>query len=630
MNPVFRLDFSSFSIRPRFFVIRVLVPGASLLGLVLVLMSGIPFVAAPDQAGQVIFWFSSFPALLAALCIAPALFSPLICDERHGKTLEILRSSPLRPLQLVLGKWSSRLALLGLVCLAGLPLVASALLYGGVRPAQFFDFVVLLVSSILWVSAMAIYVGARTLDVGAAMRWAYFILFMTCIGTLFAAAMLTGTSLGTLREVALGLNPLAAIFELYGVGAHSPILGVYQPWFYALASLVLTLLFLALTHRAVARDTRSNRVWKWSRRRALSGIVLTDQVLERHPLLWLELGGYARARRPLLSVITVLAVVALEGVFVFALQDALQSAAAMGIGQAVALPLHMFYIYGAAGWGLLVIAVSGAVAFQTQRDANTIDVLNAAPLTTPGIVNAKAAGVFARGAPWLGLSMLHVCIAVATGSIPLVSLIAYTACLAVMAWLMGGFALMMGARSRSPGGAVASVIGIMIGMHFGLGVGLGIVALVMGKWDAAQLALSFHPGYYLAAPMVLGLGDLSDAPPGALGLILASGLYIWLGWYFGRLNTLRAYTLRREYGWFDLHTSPAHFYRQRRALGPASPDMPTVEKSAPVTKEQSQQDQGTAAIADKALEIGGRDTSGKPGIVEVPPLNEGESHEPHL
>ncbi len=68
----------------------------------------------------------------AVAILTPAYVSGAIAEEKDRKTLEFLLATELRDREIILGKFVSRLANLGLVLLAGLPILSLTQLWGGV------------------------------------------------------------------------------------------------------------------------------------------------------------------------------------------------------------------------------------------------------------------------------------------------------------------------------------------------------------------------------------------------------------------------------------------------------------------------------------------------------------------
>lgn len=68
------------------------------------------------------------------LLLTPAYVAGIIADEKERKTLEFLFATDLRNREIIFGKLAARLVTLGMYIIAGLPLLASLMLFGGIDP----------------------------------------------------------------------------------------------------------------------------------------------------------------------------------------------------------------------------------------------------------------------------------------------------------------------------------------------------------------------------------------------------------------------------------------------------------------------------------------------------------------
>jgi ABC-type transport system involved in multi-copper enzyme maturation permease subunit len=72
----------------------------------------------------------------AVLVLTPAFVAGTVAGERERGTLDLLLTTPLRDRDIVLGKLGAGLAQVGGVLLAGLPVLAATLVWGGVSPSD--------------------------------------------------------------------------------------------------------------------------------------------------------------------------------------------------------------------------------------------------------------------------------------------------------------------------------------------------------------------------------------------------------------------------------------------------------------------------------------------------------------
>jgi len=149
---------------------------------------------------QILFWTQ----LAMVILITPSLTCGQISGERENQTLELLRASRLRTVEIVTGKLAYALAYVGLLLVSSLPMVAVVFLMGGVSPLE-----VLVSYGILGLVAtlsglLGLFFSAREQKTGHATNQAYGILilaFILSLGALPALAeMLSrGQTLGTGR-----------------------------------------------------------------------------------------------------------------------------------------------------------------------------------------------------------------------------------------------------------------------------------------------------------------------------------------------------------------------------------------------------------------------------------------------
>jgi len=125
---------------------------------------------------------------LAILLLTPAYLATALTEERERRTLELLFTSHLSDCEIVLGKLSARLAHLGGVLLAGLPVLSLAQLLGGVSMqlllANFVNSLLLLAT----VGSLCIFISTRAATaLSAVIRSYVFVLsFSACFALLFS------------------------------------------------------------------------------------------------------------------------------------------------------------------------------------------------------------------------------------------------------------------------------------------------------------------------------------------------------------------------------------------------------------------------------------------------------------
>lgn len=142
-GPVFAKEMLEVSRRKRYYVNRVLYAAALLIAVAIVWESSV--VARNFQNGGARLQVMARVAegiFIAVCCVqygavfllVPLFVAGLIAGERESNSLDLLFTTTLRDREIVLGKLGSRLAIMTLLVLCGLPIVNLILLFGGVDP----------------------------------------------------------------------------------------------------------------------------------------------------------------------------------------------------------------------------------------------------------------------------------------------------------------------------------------------------------------------------------------------------------------------------------------------------------------------------------------------------------------
>ena len=146
------------------------------------LRSGFNASAASDIGLQT-FMVLSMLQLFLVVFIVPGLTGPAIAGERDRQTLDLLLSTQVSALWIVLGKILASLSYIFLLLLAALPLFSMAFLFGGVSPGQIaLAFVISLVSA-LTLGAIGVFLSVLIRRGPTATVLAYAVTFLLLIGT---------------------------------------------------------------------------------------------------------------------------------------------------------------------------------------------------------------------------------------------------------------------------------------------------------------------------------------------------------------------------------------------------------------------------------------------------------------
>ncbi len=158
--------------------------------------------------GRRLFRFYTYAQWWMLGLITPILVSQGIIEERNAKTMELLTISRLRPRQVLLGKVLSSLASVYVLMLAGLPVVALCMSFGGVGPDE-------LANSFLHTAVGVFVLGSLSAYFGLFARGPIAPLLLTWNGAFWAwtlCALPMGAAVG--KDEGIGLTSVGyAFFE---------------------------------------------------------------------------------------------------------------------------------------------------------------------------------------------------------------------------------------------------------------------------------------------------------------------------------------------------------------------------------------------------------------------------------
>jgi ABC-2 type transport system permease protein len=179
---------------------------------------------ASATVGQAIFTLLSVIQLLLVCFIAPALTAGAISLEREKQTLDLLVATPMRPGAIVIGKLLSALAFVVLMILAGIPVSALVLMYGGASIDDILRQQVVLFASAIGFGVIGLFFSALIKRTQTAIVLTYCTVLALTIGTLliwrFWTAVATNDpdnqfgGVRTAPDELLYVNPAVAMIEV--------------------------------------------------------------------------------------------------------------------------------------------------------------------------------------------------------------------------------------------------------------------------------------------------------------------------------------------------------------------------------------------------------------------------------
>jgi ABC-type transport system involved in multi-copper enzyme maturation permease subunit len=397
-GPILAVELLTMSRRTRYFVLRTLYPGALLFAL-WVTYQGFARFREVDINAVAMFsaaFFGTFGTmqLVAILLVGPALTAGTIAQERERRTMEYLYATPLSNLEIIIGKLGGRVMQILYLVLSGVPVLALAMLLGGIAPRAIINLAVITLSTVVFVTMVSLAVSACTATARDAVLKAYLVFF--CIWVLpypliFLFHSASKLSIEPALEQVIVTNPLMTFFSI--INNRGPWGAVFEPW--ALVrnqllaggtSLGLAAFFMRRIHLRESGKPARKRRWRLQLFRGRIG----DK-----PMYWKEL--YAEpgsSRLGLLGYGLMAAIFAVVcGITIYMYLDSIESQRYYPRGDSLvqyAVSMGAFL----SCCGLLVLTARAASAITSEKERDCWVSLIATPLDGRQIITAKILGNF--------------------------------------------------------------------------------------------------------------------------------------------------------------------------------------------------------------------------------------------
>jgi len=249
---------------------------------------------------QTFYYTLLYSLVTVIVLIAPALTASAISFERERRTLDLLLTTPLRPMQILFGKLLASFAFLMLLLVESMPIVTVCIVMGGATVGDLLATYVLIGFSTLHLCAFAVYCSACNRSSGLATFWAYlgviaglgatfWMALMEFLGVGGAAPSPYGLPIGTPARVILPIASLQPFAAPVIKTTPTKLFGVEIPcWLIGIAfSLLLTRFWLTAAAARLPAVYRGNFVGSLRRQGLLLGIlgILTiDALLTAFPM----------------------------------------------------------------------------------------------------------------------------------------------------------------------------------------------------------------------------------------------------------------------------------------------------------------------------------------------------------
>lgn len=532
------------------------------------------------QRGAGAFTLVSFGQVALICLLTPVFMAGAIAQEASPRTWDILLTTPLRPLQIVLGNLFGRLFFVLALLLSTLPLFVFLQAFGGVPPGSVAGSYAIAATSALVVAAVAVTL-AVTRTAGRRAVLVFYVTVLMILAVTFAADLWLRepTSPGSLADrttVLTPLNPFLALEALLLTNRYQPWDPATAPggaigrlWFASPSAAFVWTGVLLSTALAVFGAARLRVIGERPERAKRSGGWLSRPVealrarsrVGTNPIAWRE-----RTLRGL-------TVGGLVGRLGFALA-----------GIAAALVLLLLHRQGTLdGYGLrlaLVAAVGAevviivltalnlaATSVSREREDGSLDIILTTPIQPGPYLAGKLQGLVQFLLPMmlvpvasLGLASLYVAtsgfgggvavtvdeaVDVSTVTVPLVLPEAALELAVVLAGFVG-FAVMVGlqwsVRSRGSIGAVVGAVAILVAVGGAVGLcgtaaGRGIPVLGAVIAAASPLNLVAAAAFPASALPASLLDPVAARWSLAVGSLLAGAA--WVGLVFAMHSTLK-------------------------------------------------------------------------------------------
>lgn len=391
LGPIFSFDLVTSARRRRYYLLRALYAFV-LAALIWTIFSdhGAGTQVSIHEAAALaesFFTAMSVVQLLAVLMLGPALAAGTVALERERRTIEYLFVTDLSNSEIVLGKLASRLLHLGFLVAVGLPVMALAMLFGGISPEQLATLFAVTLSTMVAVIALSVAVSvwsARARDAVVRSYLAVFALVALppCLANLWRELMgysSVSQAVPWILQQLWEANPFYVFELLQTAGTWPSVLKIVS------CHLAFAGVCAALALGAVRRVhlNEMGRAPKTARRRRWRG------ELGDRPMLWKELfADQARLRLGILGRLVIGTIAA--GYFLLAVSFAWSPTD----GGMRPWQLEEFAAWTTAllSLGLILIAARAASSITSEKDRQCWEPLLLTSLTPSEIIGGKIWG----------------------------------------------------------------------------------------------------------------------------------------------------------------------------------------------------------------------------------------------
>ena len=214
-GPVFLIEIQTAGRRARFILVRALYATLLLAALTITYAiyadewpGRISTIEGTASLANAFYHVCVWGQLFAIVAFAPSIVAGTIAQDRERRILDALFASDLRDAEIVLSKYAARVLHVLYIVIAGLPVLQIASLMGGISPQRLWMSFAIILSSMLFVSAVAMLVSVQARRARDAVLGSYVLLFLWLIAPLLFMLMLATGMPGLSRLMPTALEPL--------------------------------------------------------------------------------------------------------------------------------------------------------------------------------------------------------------------------------------------------------------------------------------------------------------------------------------------------------------------------------------------------------------------------------------
>ena len=288
INPVLRNE-SKLSVRnPRFTIMLLIYISILTAGVLLFYNSYLESAHVNGinlQSSLTLYFGMSIGQAILLMFIVPALTSTAICSEREKQTLDILLSSKLTPIQIIIGKMTSSSIKVIMLIICTIPMYAVCALVGGVRLINIIQLVLFFIVCTIFVGSLGVCVSTYIKTSKVATALTYGLVLFIFIGPLIFSYVVLAMGMmknmgGTTPKVSwiIYLSPATGFFNMianqvgmnnnFGITLGQSGISKYAEYISVALQLVSSAIFIYLSAIKL-NPLKRNKKFKFSKRKKM-------------------------------------------------------------------------------------------------------------------------------------------------------------------------------------------------------------------------------------------------------------------------------------------------------------------------------------------------------------------------